>query len=161
MYHRTSTRPAHFFQTYRTYSITNKWVISFSSHRKGTQTRIRVTKQYKGNVLTEISFSHTRADIFGHLNPNLSQHRQPAVHFQKGQVCRMPALVEASGTIWRHIVAAERRLRGIWAQGGKTYLPVYYCRTGPVDRQRFPSRQVQKFKKPRPGVTFPHLENFV
>ena len=37
----------------------------------------------------------------------------------------MPALVEASGTIWRHIVAAERRLRGIWAQGGQTYLPVY------------------------------------
>ena len=126
VYYWTSTRPAHFFQTYRTYSITNKWVISFSSYRKGTQTRIRVTKQYKGNVLTEISFSHTRAVIFGHLNPNLSRHRQPAVHFQKRQVCRMPALVEASGTIWRHIVAAEGRLRGIWAQGGQTYLPVYY-----------------------------------
>ena len=146
-------------------------MISFSSHRKGTQTRIRVTKQYKGIVLTEFSSSHTRAVIFGHLTPNLSRHRQPAVHFQKGQVCRMPALVEASGTIWRHIVAAERRLRGIWAQGGQSYLPVYYwscsttypCplasffwvsnfrETGPVgnihlyepsDRQRLPSRHI-------------------
>ena len=178
-----------FFQHVEHQSLTDEWILTPHIESEHKLKFVWVTKQHKAIVLTEISNSHTRGNVSGHWTLNHSQHWQPTVHFQKGQVCRMPALVETSGTIWRHIVAAEGRLRGIWAQGDRPNcrsilevaaqhakdcdnLPLdKFCwlsnfrETGPVGniqlyvRHRLFSRQ--KFKELRPGMTFSHQEYFV